>query len=166
MSHDSSTHKRTVPSLIDRIRAAGVRVTSPRRAIARVLQEAGEHLDVEQITDRAQRIDPTIHRATVYRTLGLLKGLGLVDELDLLHLRGDRHYYEIRTDEVHAHVICTRCGKVMEIEGDTIENFETAIAGQTGFRIDYMRFEIGGYCPSCPAPPSKKRRETRDSSAV
>lgn len=145
----------TGPKLLERIRAAGVRITGPRRAIAQVLEQAGDHLDVEEITERAQRIDPTIHRATVYRTLGLLKGLGLVDELDLLHLRGDRHFYEIRQGDVHAHVICTRCGRVVEIEGDIIARFEQDLARQTGYRIESMRFEIGGYCPSCPAPPGR-----------
>jgi len=144
------------PGLIERIRAAGIRVTAPRRAIARVLEEAEEHLDVEEITRRAQRIDPSIHRATVYRTLGLFKGLGLVDELDLLHLRGERHFYEVRCSTTHAHVICTHCGKIIEIGGETIAAFERAIAEETGFRVESMRFEIGGYCPDCPAPPSRR----------
>jgi len=143
------------PRLIERIRAAGIRVTGPRRAIARVLEEAGDHLDVEEITRRAQKIDPSIHRATVYRTLGLFKGLGLVDELDLLHLRGERHFYEIRESATHAHVICTHCGKILEIGGETIAAFEQAISEETGFRVESMRFEIGGYCPDCPAPPRR-----------
>ncbi len=142
--------------LVERIRAAGIRVTGPRRAIAQVLEEAGDHLDVEEITRRAQDIDPSIHRATVYRTLGLFKGLGLVDELDLLHLRGERHFYEIRESASHAHVICTHCGKIIEIGGETIASFERAIAAETGFRVESMRFEIGGYCPDCPSPPARR----------
>ena len=161
MNHESK-HQGDV-ALIERIRAAGIRVTAPRRAIAQVLENATEHLDVEQITERAQKIDPTIHRATVYRTLGLLKGLGLVDELDLLHMKGDRHYYEIRTGDIHAHVICMRCNKVVEIEGEIIHDFEDRISAKTGYRIDYMRFEIGGYCSDCPAPPSRRHNGDRNS---
>ncbi|GAB4222073.1 MAG: Fur family transcriptional regulator [Acidobacteriota bacterium] len=152
---DADGRRPAAPRLIERIRAAGIRVTGPRRAIARVLEEAGDHLDVEEITRRAQKIDPSIHRATVYRTLGLFKGLGLVDELDLLHLRGERHFYEIRESATHAHVICTHCGKILEIGGETIAAFEQAISEETGFRVESMRFEIGGYCPDCPAPPRR-----------
>jgi Fur family ferric uptake transcriptional regulator len=144
-----AAHKREGGRLVQRIREAGIRLTSPRRAIAQVLEQAGDHLDVEEITERAQRIDPTIHRATVYRTLGLLKGLGLVDELDLLHLHGDRHYYEIRSEGIHAHVICTRCSRVLELEGEIIESFEKQVSNATGYDIDYMRFEVGGRCPAC-----------------
>jgi Fur family ferric uptake transcriptional regulator len=136
-------------NLVDRMRMGGIRVTGPRRAIARVLEESEEHLDVEQITERAKKLDPSVHRATVYRTLGLFKALGLVDELDLLHLRGDRHYYEVRTGGDHGHVICTTCNKVTEPEGEALERMRKALGDQTGYRINFVRLEVGGTCPSC-----------------
>ncbi len=138
-----------VISLVDRMRMGGIRVTGPRRAIARVLEESQEHLDVEQITDRAKKLDPSVHRATVYRTLGLFKALGLVDELDLLHLRGDRHFYEIRTGGDHAHVICTSCGKVLEPAGEALDEVRRSMSSQTGFTLSYLRLEVGGLCPAC-----------------
>lgn len=131
------------------MRDAGIRVTGPRRAIAQVLERAAEHLDVDEIADLAKAIDPSVHRATVYRTLGLLKTVGLVDELDLLHLRGDRHYYEIRTGSEHAHVICTRCGEVLEPQGELIDAFRTRISRETGYQVNYIRMEISGLCARC-----------------
>ncbi len=135
--------------LIERMRVKGIRVTSPRRAIAQVLEEAQDHLDVEEITERARRIDDSVHRATVYRTLGLLKELGLVDELDLLHMKGDRHFYEIRSGGQHAHVICVRCGRVVEPDSSTMDEAIGKLAVETGYRIDFFRLETGGLCPGC-----------------
>lgn len=137
--------------LLARMRRSGLRLTQPRKVIAQVLQDADDHLDVDQIIDRVQAIDPTVHRATVYRTLGTLKKLGMVDELDLLHFRGDRHYYEIRTDSEHAHVICLTCGEVVEPEGETIAKFRAGLVRETGYRVNYMRVEVGGACPRCRA---------------
>ena len=81
--------------------ARGVRMTRQRRTILGVIETAKQHLDASQILRKAQRLDPSIDRVTVYRTLKLLKRHGLVDELDLLHLRGDGHYYERRPQRDH-----------------------------------------------------------------
>ncbi len=137
--------------LVERMRRAGLRLTGPRRIIARVLERAEDHLDIDQITARAREVDPSVHRATVYRTVGLLKKIGLVDELDLLHIRGDRHYYEIRMGSEHAHVICTACGQVVEPPGATISKAREGFARETGFDVDYIRVEVGGTCPGCQA---------------
>ena len=135
--------------LIERMRARGIRVTSPRRAIVQVLEQAEDHLDVEEITERARKLDSSVHRATVYRTLGLLKEMHLVDELDLLHLRGDRHYYEVRSGGQHAHVICTRCGKIDEPSGNIMQGCLEKLALATGHQIEFYRLEAGGVCPKC-----------------
>lgn len=139
----------TSANLVKRMRDAGIRVTGPRRAIAQVLEQADEHLDVDEITEKAKTIDPSVHRATVYRTLGMLKTVGLVDELDLLHFRGDRHYYEIRTGSEHAHVICTGCGEVLEPAGALIDEFRSQLKRETGYDVQYIRMEISGLCARC-----------------
>ena len=146
--------------LIEKMRARGIRVTSPRRAIVRVLEEANDHLDVEEITERAKKYDDSVHRATVYRTLGLLKELHLVDELDLLHMRGDRHYYEVRAGGQHAHVICTSCGKIVEPSPEILANCMKQLADATGHSIQFCRLEAGGNCPECVAR-AEARRESR-----
>src|SRR5258708_14752687 len=71
-----------------------IRLTRQRRVILQVMDDAEQHLDVDQILERAHKIDSGVALVTVYRTSDLLKKEGLIDELDLLHLRGDRHYYE------------------------------------------------------------------------
>ncbi|HUC44772.1 MAG TPA: transcriptional repressor, partial [Candidatus Sulfotelmatobacter sp.] len=89
------------PALTDRMKAVGMRLTGPRRVLADLLERAEKHLDAEEVYQRARALDPGIHRATVYRTLNRLKKLGLVDELDLMHVSGERHYYEIRPSTLH-----------------------------------------------------------------
>src|SRR5437016_2504131 len=72
----------------------GVRLTRQRRVLLDIMDQAEQHLTADSILERAQKIDPRVHRVTVYRTLEMLKRHGLLDELDLLHIHGHRHYYE------------------------------------------------------------------------
>src|SRR5205823_13252850 len=98
-SHRVSTGERlntaeTTGRLQQAIGVRGIRLTRQRRVILQVMDDAEQHLDVDQILERAQRIDSGVHLVTVYRTIDLLKKHGLIDELVLLHLHGDRHYFE------------------------------------------------------------------------
>lgn len=131
------------------IRAKGMRMTQQRRIVADVLERARDHLDVEGVLRLARKKDPTIHRATVYRTLNSLKGAGLVDELDLMHIGGGRHYYEVRPARFHIHLVCTSCGTVEEPQGPFWENLERRVEDETGFKPDAMRLEVGGTCRAC-----------------
>ena len=127
----------------------GLRMTRQRRAILQVMDEAAEHLDVDQILERAQKLDPEVHLVTVYRTIDLLKKEGLIDELDLLHLRGDRHYYESHGPRDHIHVACLRCGKVREFESKLYEQLKAQIARDFNMKVTVSRTEVGGYCSDC-----------------
>jgi Fur family ferric uptake transcriptional regulator len=127
----------------------GVRLTRQRRVLLEVMDQAERHLSADAILERAQKIDPNIHRVTVYRTLEMLKRLGLLDELDLLHIHGHRHYYESHGPRDHIHVACLRCGKVREVESDLYEQMKRQIERDTGVKITVTRTEIGGYCDNC-----------------
>ena len=136
-------------SLTDRMQARGLRMTWQRRILAELLEEAEEHLDADKIYDIAKSRDPRIHRATVYRTLNTLKKLGLIDELDLMHFSGDRHYYEIRPRTLHIHLVCMACGDVEEPGGRFWEEIKAKVQRETGFQPDVVRVEIGGRCKNC-----------------
>jgi Fe2+ or Zn2+ uptake regulation protein len=127
----------------------GVRLTRQRRALLEVMDQAESHLTADAILERAQKIDPRVHRVTVYRTLEMLKKMGLLDELDLLHIHGHGHYYESHGPRDHIHVACLRCGKVREVESDLFEQLKNQISKDTGIKITVSRAEIGGYCESC-----------------
>ncbi len=133
----------------------GIRLTRQRRVILQVMDEAKQHLDVDQILERAQKIDAGVHLVTVYRTIDLLKKHGLIDELDLLHLRGDRHYYESHGPRDHIHVACLRCGKVREFESRLYEQLKEQIAHDFGMKVTVSRTEVGGYCADCLAKIAK-----------
>jgi Fur family ferric uptake transcriptional regulator len=145
-------------SLTERMRSKGLRLTHQRKVLAQLLDEAEEHLDAEAVFQLARRKDPSIHRATVYRTLNTLKRLGLVDELDLMHVTGDRHFYEIRPSEFHIHLICMRCGAVEEPGGRFWEELKSRVEQQTGFRPEIVRLEMGGICVACQAAKKKQKR--------
>jgi Fur family transcriptional regulator, ferric uptake regulator len=127
----------------------GVRLTRQRRVLLEVMDQAERHLSADAILERAQKIDPNVHRVTVYRTLEMLKRMGLLDELDLLHIHGHRHYYESHGPRDHIHVACLRCGKVREVESDLYEQMKRQIERDTGVKITVTRTEIGGYCDAC-----------------
>lgn len=131
------------------LRAHGLRMTRQRQVIAEVLQKAGEHLDAPEVLRRARLQLPGLHLATVYRALESLKKLGIIDELDLMHVRGSGHYYEARTDKDHMHFTCQRCGGVFEIQTPLFERLKGQIEGKHGLTIRVARLELGGYCGPC-----------------
>lgn len=139
----------TGESLTEKMRAKGLRLTEERRLLADLLDEATEHLDAESVFALARRRDPAIHRATVYRTLQTLKKLGLVDELDLMHVEGERHYYEVRPGSLHIHLVCIRCKGVEEPSGPYWENMKRRIERDYGFRPEIVRIEMAGLCAAC-----------------
>ncbi len=146
----------TAGHLQQTVRQRGIRLTRQRRAILKVMDDAEQHLDVDQILERAQKVDPDVHLVTVYRTIDLLKKQGLIDELDLLHLRGDRHYYETHGPRDHIHVACLRCGKVREFESRLYEQLKEQIARDCSIKVTVSRTEVGGVCNDCLAAESKK----------
>ena len=127
----------------------GIRMTQQRRAILRVMETASNHLDAGQILRKAQKLDPTIDRSTVYRTLQLLKRQGLIDELDLMHIHGEGHYYERKLGRDHIHMACLRCGKITEFVSDVFEQLKQQVEKDCRFRVLISRLEIGGYCSAC-----------------
>jgi Fur family ferric uptake transcriptional regulator len=127
----------------------GVRLTHQRRTILGVIETATKHLEAGQILRKAQKLDPEVDRATVYRTLDLLKRHGLIDELDLMHVRGEAHYYERRPRRDHLHMTCLRCGQVREFESSLFDKLKGEVERECQFHIAVARLEIGGYCAKC-----------------
>src|ERR1700756_2007337 len=130
----------------------GIRMTQQRRAILSVMETASKHLDASQILRKAQKIDASEDRRTVHPTLGLLKPPGLSDELDLMHINGEGHYYERRLGRDHIHMACLRCGKITEFVSDSFERLKQQVEKDCRFLVLISRLEIGGYCATCRGP--------------
>jgi len=129
--------------------AQGVRITAQRRVLIETIQEAKGHIDAPTLLAMARARDATIDRATVYRTIDLLKKRGLIDELDLMHLTGEKHFYEVKTHRDHIHLACFRCGTVEELTPPLFEALKGEMARQSGFEIQVIRLEAGGLCKAC-----------------
>lgn len=138
-------------SLLNELTAKGVRLTAQRRAVIDVIQTSRDHLDAAALLERAREREPNIDRATVYRTIGLLKNLRLIDELDLMHLEGEKHYYEVKTRKDHVHLACFHCGRIEEFSSSLFERLKTEISREAGFEIRVTRLEVGGICRACTA---------------
>ena len=138
-------------SLLQELAAQGVRITAQRRTLIEIIQEAESHLDAATLLERARKRDAQIDRATVYRTLELLKKLRLIDELDLMHLTGEKHFYEAKTTVDHVHLACLQCGRIEEFTSPRFEQLKAEIARQNGFQIRVIRLEVGGHCKACSA---------------
>ncbi len=143
----------TRPSLMKELAARGVRMTAQRRLLVGIIQDSPRHLDAATLLEMAKEEDPGIDRATVYRTIALLKHRGLIDELDLMHIEGEKHYYEAKTSRDHCHMACFRCGAIMEYASSSFERLKKEMAQQSGFEIRVIRLEVGGLCKKCRRKP-------------
>ena len=119
----------------------GMRMTGQRRTIAKVLSEADDHPDVEEVYRRASARDPRISLSTVYRTVRLFEGAGILER----HEFGDgRARYEAASDEHHDHLIDVETGNVVEFVDEELEALQKRIAEKLGFRLVDHRMELYG----------------------
>lgn len=127
--------------LIARGVAKGLRMTEQRRVVARVIFEAVDHPDVEELYARAVKVDPRISLATVYRSVKLFEEAGLLDKLEF----GDgRARYEDAERDHHDHLIDVNTGQVIEFVDPEIEALQDRIAARLGYRLIGHRLELLG----------------------
>lgn len=119
----------------------GMRMTDQRRVIARVLSDATDHPDVEEVYRRASNVDDKISIATVYRTVRLFEDAGILERHDF---RDGRSRYEQMTEDHHDHLIDLKTGRVLEFRNDEIEKLQKIIARELGYRLIEHRLELYG----------------------
>src|SRR4051812_4509816 len=116
-----------------------MRMTEQRRVIARVLAEADDHPDVEELYRRAAEVDEHISISTVYRTMKLFEDAGIIERHDF---REGRARYEQMRDEHHDHLINLRSGEVLEFRSEEIERLQAEVARQLGYKLVDHRLEL------------------------
>ncbi len=126
------------------LNVTGLRVTSQRALILEVIRRG--HLDADEIYRQARGKQPRLSLSTVYRTLQVLKKLGLVEEL---HFDETHHHYEIKPPSEHQHLVCLNCGKIMEFEYPLSQKMKRDIARGKGFEVTGVEIRMTGYCSRC-----------------
>ncbi|WP_394693340.1 Fur family transcriptional regulator [Hyphobacterium sp.] len=117
----------------------GLRMTDQRRVIARILSDAEDHPDAEELHRRAAAEDDRISLATVYRTVRLFEEAGIIERHDF---RDGRARYEEASDDHHDHLIDLRSGEVIEFVNEEIERLQEAVARKLGYRLVDHRLEL------------------------
>jgi len=134
--------ERAEPDRIEKLCAEkGLKMTAQRRVIARVLSEATDHPDVEELYRRASAFDNAISIATVYRTVRLFEEANILERHDF---RDGRSRYEEVTDQHHDHLIDVESGNVIEFQNEEIERLQREIAKKLGYNLVDHRLELYG----------------------
>jgi Fe2+ or Zn2+ uptake regulation protein len=128
------------------LRQRGYRLTPQRHMILSVIQEANEHLNVEQITERVQQHNPHVSLSTVYRTLELLKTLELVRES---HLPGEPPHYETAEGYAHHHLVCRRCHTTIHLNETLLGDLHEKLQETFHFHNLTLDLMASGYCSQC-----------------
>jgi Fur family ferric uptake transcriptional regulator len=125
----------------------GLKSTRQRSLIIDLFFGMNGHLSVEEVWSRVRQDDPRVSVATVYRTMKLLSESGLA------HARnfgdGQTRYEPAVGREHHDHLICTKCGTIIEFENDQIERMQDAVARRHGFKVTSHKMELYGLCKTC-----------------
>lgn len=132
------------------LREHGLPVTQQREVVADIVFSSERHLSVEDIEAQLREAGERIGKATVYRTLDLLVKSNLVEEHDF-NEGFKRYEHRLSRQPEHEHLICLECGSVSEFTSDKIQEIQSSVASELGFRPTRHRLEIYGLCASCQA---------------
>ena len=134
-----------VEAILDEMRHRGGRATLSRRATITVLLSGRRHLSAEDIVKEVKASHPDVAESTIYRNLTALEDLGVVNHVHLGHGPSTYHLAE----ESHQHLVCRRCGKVIEVPDEEFIPLAERLASAYGFHIEPRHFAISGECRRC-----------------
>ena len=124
----------------------GCRLTPQRLTMLRILAKSEGHPSAEQIYEQIRAGYPTTSLATVYKTLSLLKNRGEVLEITFSSVGS---HYDGNKPYPHPHVICTKCGQILDPKFEVMAGISQEIARQTGYKITHQQLNFFGLCPEC-----------------
>lgn len=128
-----------------RLDIKGYRLTKQRRAVLKVLQSTISHPEANSIYEKVRKEIPHVSLGTIYRTLGILKEVGLLRELDY---GSSLSHYDANAEN-HPHIVCTNCGRIDDLQSPLPDNLEEQASKATDFLITDHRLEFYGLCPHC-----------------
>lgn len=139
-------NRRDSGSFVNALDKAGYRLTKPRRQLADLVATKEGHFTAADLETAARGRKLNVGRATIFRALDVFVELGLVERLDL---PSGEHVYVRCEPAHHHHVICSGCGRSVDVEDCGMGRVAREVARQTGFRIDAHRLQLYGLCPEC-----------------
>ncbi len=125
----------------DKCKAKGVKLTEQRRIIAKVMSEANDHPDVDELYNRVSQIDSKISIATVYRTVKLFEESGILAKHDF---KGGKARYEELNESHHDHLIDVKTGEIIEFVDEEIEKLQKKVADKYGYELVDHKLELYG----------------------
>src|SRR4051794_14445895 len=131
--------------LADLLRDRGLRATSQRVVMHRLLRSGNRHVSAEELLSEAGEKLPGVSLPTVYATLELFEQLGIVRRVNG---GGGTLLWDTRA-EAHGHMICRRCGRIEDMEIPLDLDRATRSAARTGFEPDRAEVVVSGLCPNC-----------------
>lgn len=132
--------------IVNSLSQKGYRITPQRLMILKVINGASGHISAEEIYESIRQTYPGLNISTVYRTLELLKEIGLVTETDM----GDgRVRFHSAGHEHHHHLVCSTCGQVIDLDEEMLFPLTTTLGEKYGFRADLHHMAIFGQCKNC-----------------
>jgi Fur family ferric uptake transcriptional regulator len=132
--------------IVDKLAEQGYRLTPQRLMILSAIEESDSHISAEEIHARIVARYPNVNISTVYRTLELLKRLGLVTETDLGEGRVRYHPAE---KGHHHHLVCQECGAIIDLDESLLTPLKSALLREYGFNADLKHLAILGCCVNC-----------------
>jgi len=129
----------------------GYRLTPQREAVLRALAGPQQHASAHQVYEQARRHCHSTSLATVYNTVSVLKELGEVEELEF---SGVGHRYATRPSEPHAHLVCTRCGRIDDFGNAVLRAALATAVADCGYAVTNYRLDFYGECPGCQGGPT------------
>lgn len=134
-----------------RLRESGFRITPQRQLVLEAVEQL-RHGTPEEILVEVQRTASGVNLSTIYRTLEVLEDVGLVTHAHIGH--GPPTYHSVDED-VHIHLVCDRCGRVLSVPASAAAGFISALEGEFGFRTDISHVSVHGVCESCLSRPGE-----------
>ena len=131
----------TIETIEQRCILKGVKLTDQRRIIARVMSEADDHPDVDELYTRVSKIDNKISIATIYRTVKLFEEAGILTKHDF---KGGKARYEEMRESHHDHLIDVKTGEIIEFVDDEIEKLQKKVADKYGYELVDHKLELYG----------------------
>jgi Fur family transcriptional regulator, ferric uptake regulator len=134
-----------IDTVLESLRLRGYRMTPQRRTIIEEIMRTAGHIAPGDVVQRVRKRLPGTNPSTVYRTLDLLEGLGIVSHA---HFEEGAEYHHF-DDRDHLHLVCSRCGRSQSLQAAEAEPLRRVIEAHTGFSPDFTHFAISGLCAQC-----------------